>query len=216
MPWTHAGSAVVVVAQQFNPSIVTQMWLVRHGVLADEDFQEGSLHSDFIVQVRSRLFHMLVLPEQLQFVPLGPPDDHQRLIVEKIGMIVRTLPETPYRAVGLNFNWHLTPADGNIARLTRDLFYCRDRPLDRRFAADDANYGGYLSKNFAGFRFKLDIKPILVPLVTGPENRLQFFFNFHCDLGEEAAAEIQQRLLHWDEVRREAEQVIDSVEARQP
>src|SRR5215471_4775408 len=70
MPWTQAGSAVVIVAQQFNPSIINQLWLVRNEVLADADFQDGSLYSDLVVQVRSRLFHMLVIQEQLQFVPV--------------------------------------------------------------------------------------------------------------------------------------------------
>jgi hypothetical protein len=78
MPWTQAGSVVVIAAQQFNPSIVTSRRLVRHEVLADEDFQEGSFYSDFIVQVRSKPFHMLVLPEQLQFVPSAPNADAGR------------------------------------------------------------------------------------------------------------------------------------------
>src|SRR5947209_950713 len=34
MPWTQAGSAAVVVAQQFNPSIITQLWLVGNRLLA--------------------------------------------------------------------------------------------------------------------------------------------------------------------------------------
>lgn len=216
MPWTQAGSAVVIVAQQFNPSIITQLWLVRNGVLAEDDFQEGSLYSDVVVQVRSRLFHMLVLPEQLQFVPSGPPEGHQRLIVDKVGTIVRTLPHTPYRALGLNFSWHLKPADGNIARLTRGLFFNPDKPLYRHFDAETAHYGGYLSKDVAGFRLKLDVKPILVIAAAGPEDRVQFGFNFHCDVAEDGARQIEDRLLHWDEVRQEAEQIIDSVEARQP
>ena len=121
MPWTHAGSVAVIAAHQFNPSIVNTLWLVRHGVLAEEDFQEGSLYSDMIAQVRSRHFHMLVLQEQLQFVPAGLAEEHQRLIIDKLGTIVRTLPHTPYRALGLNFSWHLVPADGNIGRILGHL-----------------------------------------------------------------------------------------------
>jgi hypothetical protein len=214
MPWTQAGSAAVVVAQQFNPSIITQIWLRDNGVLAAEDFQEGSLYSDVIVQVRSRLFHMLVLPDQLQFVPVGPPEGHEQLVVDRLGAIVRTLPHTPYRALGINFSWHLTPADGNITGLTRSLFFDRNRALYRHFDVENAHFGGYLSRDFAGFRLRLDIKPILVPTTAGPENRLQFGFNFHCDLGEAGVRQIEQGLRRWNEARQETDRIIDSVEPR--
>jgi hypothetical protein len=216
MPWTLAGSAAVVVAQQFNPSIVTQLWLVNNRVLAADDFQDGSLYSDYVVQVRSRLFNMLVVPEQLQFVPVGPPEGHQHLIVEKLGTIVRTLPHTPYRALGLNFSWLLTPASGDVGATTRGLFFHADRPLYQHFREDNAQYGGYLSKDFAGFRLRLDIKSILFPGEGGQENRIQFVFNFHRDAGDGGAGLIEECLRQWDEVRYEAERIIDSVEERRP
>jgi hypothetical protein len=215
MPWTQAGAAAVVVAQQFNPSVVSQIWLVNNGLLTADDFQEGSLYSDFVVQVRSRLFHMLVVPEQLQFVPVGSPEGHQALVVDKLGTIVRTLPHTPYRALGLNFSWHLTPAGGDVRAMTRRLFFRGDLPLYRHFQDDNANYGAYLSKAFAGFRLRLDIRPILVPADEGEENRLQFAFNFQRDVAD-GAGQIEECLHHWDEARHEAERIIDSVEERRP
>jgi hypothetical protein len=138
------------------------------------------------------------------------------LIIDKLGKIVQKLPHTPYRALGLNFIWHLTPADKSIARLTRGLFFNADRALDRHFAVENAHYGGYLSKDVGNFRLKLDIKPIQVPVGDATEGRVQFAFNFHSDLKEDAARQIEERLLHWDEVRQEAERILDSVEARQP
>ncbi len=118
MPWTQAGAAAVVVAQQFNPSVVTQLWLRDNRVLAAEDFQDGSIFSDYVVQVRSRLFHMLVLQDQLQFVPAVPAEQQQQLVTERLGAIIQLLPHTPYRALGLNFSWHLTPVGGDIGAAT--------------------------------------------------------------------------------------------------
>jgi hypothetical protein len=214
MPWTQAGAAAVVVAQQFNPSVVTQIWLRDNGILAVEDFLDGSIFSDFVVQVRSRLFHMLVLQDQLQFVPAVPDAEQQQLVVRKLGAIIELLPHTPYRALGLNFSWHLTPAGGDIGAFSRSLFTRDDQPLYQNFREGNAHFGAYLSKDVAGFRLRLDIKPIVVATEAGQENRLQFGFNFHRDIGEGGARQVVGGLHHWDEVRQETERIIDSVEAR--
>lgn len=216
MPWSYTGSVAVIVAQQFNAPIITQLWLVRNGILTDEEFQEGSIFSDVFVQVRSNSFQMLVLPDQLQMVPTVPRDQEQVVLVQRLGRLVRELPHTPYKALGLNFAWHLTPADGNIARLSREMFFVPDRTLQRSFADENAHYGGYLSKDFLGFRLKLEVKPVIVPLIGGQvESRLHFGFNYHFDLREDAARQIEERLQHWNEARQETERIVDSVEQRQ-
>ncbi len=216
MPWTKVGSTAVVVAQQFNPSIITQRWLERNRILADDDFQDGSLYSDVVVQVRSRPFQMLVVPDQLQIVPSVPPDQEQAELLRSLAKIVAELPHTPYRGLGLNFIWHLTPSDGDIARLSREMFYIPDRPLQRHFVEENCHYGGYFSKDLYGFRLKLDIKPLIVQLIGGrTENRLHFGFNYHCDLGEGAVQQIEEGLRHWDDARRYAERIIDDIEPRQ-
>jgi hypothetical protein len=215
MPWRQEGAAAVVVAQQFNPSVVSQMWLVRNGLLDEDDFLRGCLFSDVVVQVRSRRFAMLIIPEQLQFIPEVPQEEEQAMVAEKVGTIVRTLPHTPFRALGLNFRWQLTPRNGDVARVTRDLFFRERSPLYQSFASEDALFGGYLSKNALGFRLKLDVRPIQVQESQGQETRIQFAFNFHVDLGDDAAQRIEGHLLRWNEVRLEAERIIDAVEQRE-
>ncbi len=210
MPWSQAGAAVVVAAHQFNPSVTSQLWLVRNGFVGENDFLPGCVFTDMFVQVRSTQFHMLVIPDQLQFVPTVPPAEEQRLIMDKVGAVARTLPHTPFRAIGLNFNWHLIPVEGDLHRITRALFFREQTPLFQHFAADDAHFGGYLSKNTFGFR----LKPILVQAADHPEGRVQFAFNFHAELGENAVQQIENHLLRWNEVRQEAERIINSVELR--
>src|ERR1700693_5688530 len=164
MPWVHTGSAVVIVAQQLNPTIFTQNWLTDRGILGKEDLLEGSLFSDFVVQVRSRFFQMLVLPEQLQFVPSVAREDEQRLLLDKVGAIVNLLPQTPYKALGLNFAWHLIPKDRHTTRLSRELFVVPDRPIYKVFDAADSHFGAYFSMTVSPFRMKLDIKPTIMTL----------------------------------------------------
>ena len=212
MPWTQAGATAVIVAQQFNPSVFSHLWLVHHGLLGEDEFLPGCLFADVLVQVRSPRFHLLVVPEQLQFVPNVAPGEQQALISDKVGTIVRTLPHTPFKALGLNFNWLLAPREEDVALFTRELFFRRDKPLFQCFDAANAHFGGYLSKDTLGFRLKLDVKPIIVHQPQGAQNRVLFAFNFHADLGENPAEQTEQFLLHWNDVKAESERIIDSVE----
>jgi hypothetical protein len=216
MAWVKAGSAVVIVAQQFNPSIVSNHWLIQNRVLAEGDFLPGCVFTDVFAQVHSRLFDMLVVAEQIQFVPTMTDHDEQQVIVDKLGMIVDTLPHTPYRALGLNFTWHLIPGDGDIARASRALFFIPSNPLFSNFDAPNALFGGYMSKDLLGLRLKLDVKPLVTQLQDRVEHRLQFAFNYHLDLVPDspAAAQIRDKLCRWNEVKREAERIIDAVEPR--
>lgn len=216
MPWVHTGSAVVIAAQQLNPTIFTQNWLIERGILGRDELMEGSLFSDFVVQVRSRTFQMLVLPEQLQFVPSVPLQEQQQFLLEKVGAIVNLLPQTPFKAVGLNFAWHLIPTDGDIARLSRELFFVPDRPISRFFDAPDSHFGAYFSKSVPPFRMKLDIKPTIVTLQDRQERRMLFSFNFHADLDQRAVQQITDALGCWNEVVQQTERVVDAVENRNP
>jgi hypothetical protein len=214
MPWIHTGSAIVIVAQQFNPTIFTQNWLTEQNILGRDDLLEGSLFSDFVVQVRSRSFQLLVLPEQLQFVPSVPGPEQQQFIQEKVGAMVNLLPQTPYKAIGLNFAWNLIPSDGDIARLSRELFFVPDRPINRIFDTSDSHYGAYFSKDVGPFRMKLDIKPTLISVHDLLERRMQFAFNFHADLDSGAVSHIHDALRHWDDAVQQTERVVDAVENR--
>jgi hypothetical protein len=211
MPWTLSGEAVVVVAQQFNPTVVSQLWLVRNGFLREEEFQPGCIFTDLFVQVISNRFNLLITPEQLQFVPRVSPPEQQNLIIETVGAIVRKLPHTPYRAVGLNFAWHAVPAGGNTATFTRRLFFRPESAIYRAFDVPDAQFGAYLSKDALGFRLKFEVKPVTVPMDGSLESRVHSAFNFNADLGENAAESVERYLLCWNDVKREAEQIVNCI-----
>ena len=101
MTWAENPPAAVLVAKQFNPSVVNQIWLTQQGILSPEGkVEEGSLFSDMIVQVLTPDFVILVLPEQLQFIIKASPDRQQALVEEKLGKMVRELPHIPYRRSG--------------------------------------------------------------------------------------------------------------------
>ena len=188
MPQQLMASAVVLVAQQFNPSITGQHWLVRHGIVGAEDFLPGSVFTDAFAQVITARFNLLATPEQFQFVPRVVEEEQQELIVDKVGTVIRTLPHTPYKAVGLNFSWHIACEEGDVRRLSRALFFRPSSPLYHEFDVEDANFGAYLSKDIMDFRLKLDVKPVTLGVDGNNEKRLQLLFNYHADIPEDAQA----------------------------
>jgi hypothetical protein len=116
--------------------------------------------------------------------------------------------------LGLNFNWHVTPADRDVARLSRELFFLPNRAIYREFDTADAQFGGYLSKNLLGFRLKMDVKPITVLTEQGQQERIQFLFNFHADITpNETAARMIDELLHqWRAAGNHSHRMIETVD----
>jgi hypothetical protein len=209
------GCNVVVVAQHFNPSVVNLLWLARHGLVAEGDVEPGSIFVDGLVQVCTRRFILLVTPEQMQLVPRVPDDEQEALIAHVTGTIVGTLPHTPFRALGLNFTWHVVPDDGDVRGLTRRLFYSPHRPLFQDFDTQDASFGVYLSKDLFGFRLKLDVKPITIAMAEGPpEHRLHMLFNYHADLPQEGepARIITELLRRWREAAEESRRIVGTIQ----
>lgn len=203
---------VVVAARQFNPSILTQLWLVRNQVVQEEEFEaNNNIFLDVLSQSQTGQFTLVVVPDLLSFVikPGIDPNAEGALVAERIGRIAHALPHTPYVALGLNFVWHETPQNESISDLTRRLFFRQNAMPYSRFDVPDAGFGCYMSKGFHNFRLKMDVKPVtLVPTPDTREDKLQFAFNFHRDLaGDGAVADIEQSLLLWDDAKRESREI---------
>ncbi|MFO0847201.1 MAG: hypothetical protein U0871_01395 [Gemmataceae bacterium] len=201
-------------ANVFNPSVVSHVWLVRTGLLGEDELphNSGSIFTDALVQVVAPRYTLIVTPENLQFVPSPREAKPEQLIAEKVGRLVETLPHTPFRAIGLNFTWHAKPEDDDgVRRLARRLFFREESPLYREFSSSDCQYGAYLSKDTLGFRLKLDIRPITSHLRDGvTEQFLQMLFNYHADIGpgEDAVARIGELLGRWQDASNEAQRLV--------
>ncbi len=206
---------VVVAARQFNPTVFDEFWLLEHGIAMREEFIGGDsfILTPPFVQFRSARFVLLVMPEQLQFVPLLTTEDTANLVIEKVGTIVRLLPHTPFVAAGLNFHWHLVPQSTDYTAFCRALFF-RNNPLFDSFDTDDGRFGGYMSKSVFGARLKLDIKPLKVPSsATETLEILQLVFNYNVDLDRPNSIEqIEHMLRSWNEASDHARQIVSSLE----
>lgn len=197
---------VVIIARQFNPSIISQYWLIKNGIFTEEEIQSGSIFSPVIANVQTRDCQVLVLPEQLQFMYGLEDHSGQELLISKLGKIIQALPHTPFVAAGLNFSWQVYDEDeASNAALGKKLFFRDNVPLYRFFDTEDARFGSYMSRDILGCRLKLDIKPVTIARQEGPANRLHFGFNFHLQLDEDDKVNsILNLFKKWDAARETA------------
>jgi hypothetical protein len=207
----------VVTATHFNPSIFSQLWLVRNRIVLEAEFApgQGTILTDDLVQVMATDFTLLVLRDQMQIAPKLQPAQCGKLVQERIGAVVTALPHTPYRAAGTNFVWHIDPGLSPLRPITR-RYFSGNCQVYKAFNEENAHFGAYLSKDVTGgARLKLDIKPVALRLPDNtPAERLQLAFNFNHDLDPEKATEqIQDLLSRWDFFLRIAQELTNEVVA---
>jgi hypothetical protein len=124
------------------------------------------------------------------------------------------LPETPYKAIGMNFTWQVEPRDTSIEAICRRLFFVPASPIHKFFDVPDGRFGSYLSKDTLGFRLKLTAVPaILGASSSSSADAIILKFNYHYDLAEQtdSVANICDRLARWNEAVAESSQIVSSV-----
>lgn len=170
---------VVVVAQNLNPTIFSQIWLVRNSIFQEDDLQgPNNIFTAAAVNIDTTDLSLLVMPERLQ---VAMKADDMSMASKKLELIISALPHTPYRAIGFNFNWIIEPKNAaTYASDVRKMFLADGNPLRSVFSDDNARFGSYLSIDKFDMRLKLDIKPSFLNNEKTIE-ALAVSFNYHKD-----------------------------------
>lgn len=203
---------VVIAASFFNPSVVSQYWLIKNGILDEADFQPGCIFSQGLTQVLSSKVALVVAPESLQVFPQCQAADSESILNDSAVKIVRLLEHTPYSAVGINFIYDVTPNDADVGTTTRTLFSGKSK-IYANFTDDNVRLGTYLSKDVDGARLRLDIKPVKDPSSNREDIRL--VFNFSKDLVSDNKPDAIAALIgKWGEYLAMADRMSDEVDKR--
>jgi len=204
---------VVILANNFNPSIFNQHWLVSNNFLKVDDILPGSVFTADAAQVKTKEAEFLVIPPQLQFASKISEKWKEPLDNMLIRFVDR-LSEVPYRAVGLNFVWFASEEGVSINELSKRLFYSDGINLFSDFEGNNAKFGVYASKDFRGSRLRLDIKPATTedPHDKSVRDVVQLAFNFHKDLtGEKVNEELKSFLQDSVSYKAEADRIMDLI-----
>lgn len=208
----NAFAGIVLTAQSFNPSIFSETWMDKNGILAADSLEGIRIFSPEIAQFQTKEFRVLVTPPKMQIM-FQIHNIHGDFEVQR-NIAIRTielLPHTPYQALGLNFDFFVSfPDEENFNSYNRALLGTGDYQLLKEFSSADAKFGRYFSKNYGEARLKLDIKPVK----GGPQNKdlLQFSFNFHHDVAQFDLSERAKKLIEfvrgWSSLREYSERLV--------
>jgi hypothetical protein len=161
---------IVILASNYNPSIVSKEWLYQKGILTWP--VTNFVHTPVLSLLESEQFSLVVDEQRLQLALKKTTEDGLTSLASIAERFVKALPETPYRGVGINYlytvardrcslNAVLSP---NIEKL-RGLF------------ASTYEIGVMVLFQFERFVVNLTVSP---PLPV--EQQVRISFNFHSDV----------------------------------
>lgn len=203
-------ASAVLVAHDVNVSIFRPLWLKSQNILSEEELGGELLISPALIRIPTPRFELLILPDRVQFRPVLLSDQAQADALRVLGGIVSALPHTPFSAIGLNFDYTITPANGSQFRdWNQERFAV---PLSLAIVGaerEDARFGLYCSFDVLGMRAKITIGPVAslrtTETVGGADAQvseaMRGSFNFHRDLVRSpSVSEILDALGRWKDV----------------
>ncbi len=171
----------VIIASTFSVNTLNSVWLYKNKIFTEKELREAR-HLAMILEVQTNNFHLQIIPDRLQFTISPKYKNTTKLLLSKIGNLIKLLPHTSFLAVGLNFTYHVAPLDKDICKLSRSLFCNEKSKLFNDFKEQNVRFGGYFSKDVLGTRFRLAAKPIEVENKNIKKEILQFSYNFNLAL----------------------------------
>lgn len=190
---------IVILAEKHNPTIVSKDWLMDKKIVAEDP--TNFIHTPVFSLFESQNFSLIVDENRLQAAPKNFSPSHIDQFKGMVTNYVQRLPETPYKAIGLNYAWE-TKAEENENALNQ---WERDFPLgqNRMSALSPAGkyyFGTIIYDFFDNVRLKIVVEPNLNTL-----RDLSFDLNYHIDIKElkgivEAIYQFDQRLNHSEKI----------------
>ena len=215
-------SNAVLAANDVNLSIFKPTWLVREGILRQDEVEGNIIVSPVTVQISTPEFQLTVLPNRIQMSFPGPGPGSQSVVDRVASEIARKLPHTPYSGCGLNFNYLLAPEkDADFGFWCRHSFASSATGQVCENDSSDSRFGSYCSFDALGARLKLDIKPTRTTSDVkqlGEEwepkmevMRMNFNYHFNVEEGDKPVDQVIKSLDQWDAVTDHTHTVIDRI-----
>ena len=180
--------SVVVLAKDYNPSIISKEWLKEKGIITET--VKNFIHTPVLSLVETEQISLLIDANRLQLSPKSPVLSDEGDFPPRAEKLVSCLPETPYVAVGFNFHYSVPEGSYHADK----LFSPNEEYLSRIFT-EGYEIGSTVVFRFNKFTARLAISP------PGLENQaVTVDFNFHCDVSSEP--EVRKRLSAHVDVRK--------------
>lgn len=205
--------SIVIINTGISPSLFNAFWLVNNGILREEELTGNHVFTNQHVEINTDRFVLVVNGNSFQLTAKNGVNDLGYCIENILNKLIDSTPKTIHISAGVNFNWFITPEDGNYSKLSKKLFYNNESDLYKHFDKDGASFGGYMSCDFEKARMKLDVKPVII----GNSNQdvkgaIHYNFNFHYDVPMDNRNEsLKTYINNWNKFYQESEKIIQSI-----
>jgi len=182
---------VVILAKSHNPTIVSNEWVIKKGVLEEPII--NFIHTPPFSMVENNDLRIHVDSGRMQIIVKRVEPD----IIDKLPIIIKnyvnSLPETPYTAIGFNFSYR------EITEKNLGSIFSPDVEKFRKAFSEDYRVGGTIRFNFEDF---------IVTVNLLPDEKVLANFNFHSDI-KEGSSGIMEKIKSYHETMRKAEEVLE-------
>lgn len=185
---------VVLLASNYNPSIVSKEWLYQRGIFTES--VDNFLHTPVLALVENQDFGFAVDEQRLQIVIKRVTQDNLTKSNAMARKFVDVLPETPYKAVGFNYHYTVTEESCNL----RGLLSPKSARLKAMFSPD-YQLGAMMVFSFEEFVATFTARPSLTK-----EQPVRIAFNFHANVAN--IEEVRARVASQAKTLQKAESII--------
>ena len=161
---------IVILASNHNPGIVSKEWLNQKGIFTETP--TNFVHTPEFSLVETDNYSLHIDPQRLNIGLKKPNEDRLTRLPIIAGKYINELPETPYRAVGLNSNWIAQLEHPDVLK---GIFITDPDHLDKIFHEGIYDIGGIVLYEYDDLHLQLTIKP-------DKDNNVRLDFNYHSDV----------------------------------
>ena len=192
-----SGANIVVLASNYNPSIVSKEWLYQRAIFTEP--VANFVHTPVFSLVENENFSLTVDEGRFQITVKKVTQAHLNAMSAMAGRFVEILPETPYKAVGMNYHYNVPSEQCNL-----NAMLSPDKAKLKKLLLSDYELGAMFRFNFEDFVVNFSVQPSF-----GRGHQFRMSFNFHSDTA--TADELRNRLAMQTATMEKAETIVQEL-----
>jgi hypothetical protein len=155
------------------------------------------VHTPIFSLIETERISLVISEDRLQISLRSISSENIENLPQIAAAFVSHLPETPYTAVGFNYDYHIPKTSSHL----EVLFSPDDAKLKELFS-EDYEIGGIVLFQFMEFAVSMNA----TPAARGENAKMAIHFNFHSD--SPGAEKVKERLKLHSQTREKAEEIL--------
>lgn len=203
---------IVLVVHNINVQVLSQEWMLKKGIFSEQELLRSStIFTDTVIQISTPKCELVITGNRFQLRVQKKTDCKEG--VERIKKILAALPDFPFSAVGINFEWSVSPLkDIHKATVKNFLPASAKTAWAKEFGADSsAIIGASFYRKFQESFMTLKIHPDVSNVIANSEEKnpceMLLNFNFHLKVEKSPQKTIEAYLKTWEDKYAEADRL---------